>query len=161
MLNSIIDMATGEMTLLETSASQSINAETANGSGEKDVFWGSFDKDDSIDRVNAATSVEAEIWLWSGINPLSRHSNTICAVTSLKIDYPRIFKHVRKYSVFPATQNSDERLFSMVNRNAGALSQSIKIETVEQKVVVGSAIQRHGFVFHYKSGTVSSSDEDE
>ena len=51
--------------------------------------------------------------------------------------------------------------FSLVNRNTGALSRCIKIETLERKVVIGSAIRKHGFIFHYKNGNTSSSDDDE
>ena len=79
---------------------------------------------------------------------------------SLHQEYPRIYKLFRKFSVYPATQNSDERTFSMVNRNTGALCRNIKMETIERKVVIGHAIQKHGFIFHYKDGNVSSSDEE-
>ena len=37
--------------------------ERANGLTKKDVFLGSFDKEDSINRGNAAASIEAKIWL--------------------------------------------------------------------------------------------------
>ena len=37
----------------------------------------------------------------------------------------------------------------MVARNTGPLSRSIKVETIERKVVVGSAVQKHGFIFDY------------
>ena len=67
----------------------------------------------------------------------------------------------RKFSIFPATQNKDERLFSMVGRTTGALSRNIRVETIEKKVVVGSALQKHGFMFHYKNGVDSDSDGDE
>ena len=70
-------------------------------------------------------------------------------------------KLFRKYSIFPATQNKDERLFSLIGRNTGALSRRIKIETIEKKVVVGSAIQKHGFIFDYQKGHDSSSSDDE
>ena len=96
-----------------------------------------------MNRGNAATSIEAEIRLWSAISPLSRQSNSIHAMTSLQIDYPRIYNLFRKHSVF------------LVFVKYG------KPQTIEEKVVVGSAIQWHGFVFHYKNSTVSSSDEDE
>ena len=66
-----------------------------------------------------------------------------------------------KFYIFPASQNKDERLFSMVGRNTGALSRNIKVETIEKKVVVGSAIQKHGFIFDYKKGHESSSSDDE
>ena len=76
---------------------------------------------------------------------------------SLKRDYPHICKLFRKYSIFPASQNKDERLFSFVGRNTGALCRNIKVETIEKKVVVGSAIQKHGLVFDYRKGNDSSS----
>ena len=38
-----------------------------------------------------------------------------------------------KFSIFPATQNKDERLFSMVGRTTGALSRNIRVETIEKK----------------------------
>ena len=78
---------------------------------------------------------------------------------ALKRDYPRIFMLFRKFSIFPATQNKDERLFSMVGRNTGALSRNIRVETIEKKVVVGSALQKHGFMFNYKNGVDSDSDD--
>ena len=67
----------------------------------------------------------------------------------------------RKFSIFPATQNKDERLFSMVGRNTGALSRNIRVETIEKKVAVGSALhlQKHGFMFNYKNGVDSDSDD--
>ena len=68
---------------------------------------------------------------------------------SLKREYPLVYKLFRQYSMFSASQNKDERLFSLIGRNTGALSRQIKIETIEKKVVVGSAIQKHGFVFDY------------
>ena len=66
-----------------------------------------------------------------------------------------------QYSIFPATQNKDDRLFSLVGRNTGPLSRRIKIETIEKKVVVGSAIQKHGFIFDHQKGHKSSSSDDE
>ena len=63
-----------------------------------------------------------------------------------------------KFSIFPATQNKDERLFSMVGRTTGALSRNIRVETIEKKVV-GSALQKHGFMFHYKNGVDSDRDD--
>ena len=66
-----------------------------------------------------------------------------------------------KFSLFLATQNKDERLFSMVGRTTEALSRNIRVETNEKKVVVGSAIQKHGFMFDYKNGVDSDSDGDD
>ena len=48
----------------------------------------------------------------------------------------------------------------MVARNTGPLSRSIKTETIEKKVVIGSAIQTHGFIFAYADGVASDSDDD-
>ena len=60
-------------------------------------------------------------------------------MNELKRDFPSINRMFRKYCVIPATQNADERLFSMVARNTGPLCRSIKISTIEKKVVVVSA----------------------
>ena len=73
----------------------------------------------------------------------------------------QIFMLFRKFSIFPATQNKDERLFSMVGRTTGAFSRNIRVETIEKKVVIGSALQKHGFMFHYKNGVNSDSDGDD
>ena len=67
---------------------------------------------------------------------------------SLKREYPGVYKVFRKFSIIPATQNKDERLFSLVGRNTGPQCRQIKAETVEKKVVIGSAVQKHGFVFN-------------
>ena len=131
-----------------------------------------------IDEYKEGDAVSSPIWIWfikednsskcqicsqtiARKAYLSRQSNPIHAMVAHGKDCPRVYKLFRKYSVFPATQNCDERLFSMVNRNTGALSWNIKVETIERKVVIGSAIQRHGFIFHYKNGNISSSDDEE
>ena len=57
-----------------------------------------------------------------------------------------------KFSIFPATQNKDERLFSMVGRTTGALSRFICV--LEKKL--SSKEQKHGFMFHYKNGVDSN-----
>ena len=90
-------------------------------------------------------------------------ANPIHAMEGLKRDYPRIYKLFRKYSIFPATQNKSERLFSMVGRNTGPQNRRIKVETIEKKVVVGSAIQKHGFIFNYNDAgkNVESSGDEE
>ena len=36
------------------------------------------------------------------------------------------------------------------------LCRSLKVETIEKKVVVGSAVKKHGFVFDYQNGNASS-----
>ena len=38
-----------------------------------------------------------------------------------------------------------------LGRNTGSLCRSLKIETIEKKVAVGSAVQKHGFVFNYQT----------
>ena len=87
------------------------------------------------------------------------HSVLTILLSGLKMDFQRIHKLFRKFSVFPSTQCKDESLFSMVRRTTGNLSCCIKTETIEKKVVVGSAIQKHGFRFHFKDGNLRSSDE--
>ena len=52
----------------------------------------------------------------------------------------------------------------MVAQNTGPLRRNIKVETIAKKVVVGSAVQRHGFVFDYtkaRSQTENESSSDE
>ena len=39
----------------------------------------------------------------------------------------------------------------MIGKNTGPLSRRIKVETIERKVVVGSAVQQHGFVFYFNA----------
>ena len=77
-----------------------------------------------------------------------------------------VWKKWQYRSIFTATQNKDERLFSLVARNTGPQSRKIKVETIEKKVVVGSAVQKHGCRFGYtKEHSVAqrdnSSDEDD
>ena len=66
----------------------------------------------------------------------------------------------RERETFPATQNADERLFSLVGRVTGPQCRRIKTTTIEKKVVVGSAIQRHGFIFKYTDGDETTSSEE-
>ena len=47
----------------------------------------------------------------------------------------QIFMLFRKFSIFPATQNKDERLFSMVGRTTGALSCFIYVKTIEKNLL--------------------------
>ena len=51
----------------------------------------------------------------------------------------------------------------MVGRNTGPQNRRIKVETIEKKVVVGSAIQKHGFIFNYNDAgkNVESSGDEE
>ena len=46
-----------------------------------------------------------------------------------------MYKIFRKYSIFPATQNKDERLFSMVGQNTGPHCCKIKAETIKKKLL--------------------------
>ena len=82
---------------------------------------------------------------------------------ALKNEYPEVYRVFRLYSIIPATQNKDERLFSLIARNTGPLSRRIKPETIEKKVVIGLAVQKHGFIFNYNDckNNCSSSDEAE
>ena len=73
-----------------------------------------------------------------------RHTNPIHAMEGLRHDHPRVYQLFRKHSIFPATQNKDKRLLSVVAQNTGPLRWNIKVETIAKKVVVGSAVQRHG-----------------
>ena len=100
--------------------------------------------------------------MWGGVSHPHRKENPIHAMEGLKQDYPRMYKLFRKYSIFPATQNKDERLFSMVGQNTGPQCRRIKVETIEKKVVVGSALRKNGFIFNHnqvESPNVSSSDD--
>ena len=75
--------------------------------------------------------------------------------------FPQIFDQVfRKFLIVPAAQNKCERLFSMVGRFISPRSRNIKIETIERKVVVGSAVLLRGFIFDFKGGNESSSSEE-
>ena len=110
-------------------------------------------------------SIESELRLWGGVSRPSRMANPIDAMSGLKQDYPRIFKLFRKYSIFPATQNKSERLFSMIGRMTRPQARRIKVESIESRAVVGAAIQKNGFIFDYrdddqKSNETSSDDED-
>ena len=80
-------------------------------------------------------------------------------MTHVKFHVSTLF--FRKYSIYPATQNKDEQLFSMLGQNTGPWSRRIKTEKIEKKVVIGSAIQKHGFAFNYNdcNDNCSSSDE--
>ena len=83
-------------------------------------------------------------------------------MNGLKRDCPKMNKIFQKFSIIPVTQNADERLFSLVGRNTGPLSNRIKVSTIEKKVVVGKAIANHGFRFNYFGANASSSgDEDD
>ena len=128
---------------------------------QKDFFWSALDQHLEDDSEDNATSIDSEMQRWKGLSAPSRTSNPILIMESLKKDYPCMYKIFRKYSIFPATQNKDERLFSMVGRNTGPHCRKIKAETIEKKVIVGSAIQKHGFIFNFNDckSNCSSSDE--
>ena len=86
-------------------------------------------------------------------------------MNGLKHDFPRVFKIFRKYSIFPATQNKSERLFSMIGRMTRPQGRNVKVETIERKAIVGAAIQKNGFIFDYTNAETcnpneSSSDDD-
>ena len=105
-------------------------------------------------------TLDNEIRMWGRLSAPSRTANPVHVMNSLKREYPRIYRLFRKFSILPCSQNKDERLFSFVARNTGPLCRRIKSTTVERKVVVGSAIQKHGFRFHYSNGNDSSSSEE-
>ena len=47
----------------------------------------------------------------------------------------------------------------MIGRNSGPQSRSLKVETIESGVV-GSAIQKHGYIFNEAKGQDDSSSDD-
>ena len=157
----IIKQATKELEKMEIEDGDSNAQSESHNSGGSESFWGDFDAAAATESTRS-TSIESEIQLWSGVSRIPRKSNPIHAMDVLKKDFPRIHKLFRKYSIYPATQNKDERLFSMVGRNTGPQCRSLKIETIEKKVVVGSAVQKHGFIYNYKDAkkpNESSSDD--
>ncbi len=158
---SVIDLVKEEIEAMQPEAvneliavNSLIPAET-----EKDSFWGTFEKQLDTPQ-NELGTLDSEISMWGGLSAPSRTANPMHVMTALKGDYPRIYKLFRKISIIPSSQNKDERLFSMVSRNTNPLCRSIKPETIERKVVVGSAIQKHGFVFNYMLGNDSSSSDE-
>ena len=91
----------------------------------------------------------------------SRDSNPVHTMTGLKRDFPLVNKVFRKYLIFPATQNADERLFSLVGKMTRPQSRRIKTTTIEKKyIVVSSTIQTHGFIFNYLNGNETNSSEE-
>ena len=106
-----------------------------------DSFWGNFDKEMSKNKTEVSCSIDSEFAMWSGISAPSRSADPIHVMEGLNLsDFPRIYLLFRKFSIFPSTQNKDERLFSLIGRNTGSLGQRLKVETIEKKVVVGRAI---------------------
>ena len=157
----IIQQATEELEKMEPQEADSIARSESDTSANCDNFWGDFEAT-ATKETPQHTSIETEIQLWRGVNRIPRNSNPIHAMEVLRKDFPRIYKLFRKYSIYPATQNKDERLFSMVGRNTGPQSRSLKVGTIEKKVVVGSAIHKNGFIFNYKDAKAvneSSSDD--
>ena len=82
-------------------------------------------------------------------------------MAGLKMDFPLINKVFQKFAVLPATQNADERLFSMVGRMTGPQCRRIKATTIEKKVIVGAAVQKHGFIFKYTEGNDSNTSDEQ
>ena len=80
-------------------------------------------------------------------------------MTGLKRDFPLITKVFRKYLIFPATQNADERLFSLVGKMTGLQSRRIKTTTIE-KNMGGIAIQKHESLLITSIETNSSEEHD-
>ena len=71
----------------------------------------------------------------------------------LRAEYPHVYKVCRKYAVYPATQNRDERIFSMVARNTTALCRNITVDSIEKKVLIASAIRSNGFIYNHSNLT--------
>ena len=131
---------------------------------EVDTFWGDLEQT-APQLPSSHRSIESEARLWAGVSRPSRLANPIHVMNGLKNDFPRVFKIFRKYSIFPATQNKSERLFSMIGRMTRPQCRNVKVETIETKAVVGAAIQKHGFIFDYNkakncSPNESSSDDE-
>ena len=55
----------------------------------------------------------------------------------------------------------DERLFSFIARNTTLLCSSMKIESLERKVIVGEPVRQHGFMIEYKNGEESDDSDEE
>ena len=157
----VVNWAKDEIEILQSNDEPKTPETQPSDTSETDSFWGTFDQQLCKTQTTSSLSVDAEIRLWSGLSAPSRTSNPIHVMEGLKKDYPQMYRLFRKFSIYPATQSKDERLFSMVGRNTGPLSRSIKVETLEKKVVVGSAIQKHGFRFHFKNGCNSSSSDND
>ena len=155
----VTEWAKEEIVLNCDDAQNHTSAESSSQPNDVDSFWGKFDTERAQTQTEQSSSFDSEIHQWSGLSAPSRSANPVHVMDGLKRDYPRIFMLFRKFSIYPATQNKDERLFSMIGRTTGALSRNIRVETIEKKVVVGSAIQKHGFIFHYKNGVESDSND--
>ena len=127
----ITEMVKTELESMEEETSL-CNASPNSTPDQEPSFWAEFDK-----RAGATSSqgvsVDAEIAMWTGVSRPHKQTNPIHAMEGLRHDYPQIYKLFWKYSIFPATQNKDERLFSLVGRNTGPQSRSIKVQTIEKK----------------------------
>ena len=134
-------------TELESMEDHVIDCEIPSNSkaSQESSFWAEFEEK-AQNQSSKSVSVEAEIQMWSGVSRPHKQTSPIHAMEGLKQDFSRIYKLFCKYSIYPATQNKDEKLFSMVARNTGSQCQRIKVETIEKKVVIRSAVQRHGFI---------------
>ena len=126
---------------------------SASDGSQGDSFWSAFERKGHGESDRDVTSIDAEIQRWSGLSSLSRTTDPVHAMDALKSDYPQI-------CVFPSTQNRDERIFSLVAQNTRPQCRRIKVDTIENKVLIGSDIQSHGFIINYKDGNDSSSDEE-
>ena len=156
----VLEWMKEEMRKVDVEALDRSNASESNGSKDNS-FWSILDRSIGKDPQQERSSIESELHRCSGLSPLSRSTNPLHAIEALKNDYPRIYVIFRKYCVFPSTQNRDERIFSLVSLNTQARSWRIQVDTIEKKVVIGSAIRSNGFIFDYKRGRDSSSDDDD
>ena len=156
----VVEWLKEEMTNLPQNKDVPTPSITQPTSAPVDSFWGDYDAHVIRTQSDSSVSIESEINMWAGVSTASRKADPVPMMNGLKNDFPRIFCVFRKYSIVPATQNKCERLFSMVGRITGPLSRNIKVETIERKVVVGSAVQKHGFIFDFEKGNDSSSSEE-
>ena len=125
------------------------SSSSSNASNGDSSFWGEFDA--SSKKVSPQRlSVESELQKWQEQSSVPRSHNPLEVMESLKADFPRIYAVYRKYCVIPSTQNRDERIFSMVARITTPQCRSITVESIENKILIGSAIRQNGFIFNYK-----------
>ena len=91
---------------------------------------------------------------------MPRETNPLPQMEGLRREYPHVYKIFRKYNVYPATQNRDERIFSMVARNTSSQCRNIKVDSIEKKVLIASAIRSNGFIFDYADNLDVSSESE-
>ena len=129
----VIEWAKDEIEVLQTKeqARETVSSPAPTVS-KPDTFWGDFDELLEKSQTEINYSVDTEINCWSGISAPSRSSDPAHVMEGMKRDFPRMYLLFRKFSVFPSTQNKDERLFSMVGRNTGPLCRSIKVNNLEK-----------------------------